>query len=116
MLETAPAREQIAATVIAAVAEVMRQRDLDPAGIDTEAKLADTLGLKSMDLAQIVLNLEDELAADPFATIPITSIRTVGDLIDAYASTLGAGGAPAPGGFDMAAEMEAARTRASRRR
>lgn len=114
MLETAAGRVDVSAAVTEAVAAVMRQRGLDAAAIEPDAKLADTLGLKSMDLAQIVLDLEDTLEADPFATIPITSIRTIGDLTRAYETTLS--GAAAASGPDLAAEMEAARSRRAGRR
>jgi acyl carrier protein len=98
------------------IAAVMTARDLDPGAIDLAAKLSETLGLRSMDLAQIVLTLEDDLNSDPFQQIPITSIRTVGDLIQAYLVTLGLSDGSAPGMQDMAAEMAAAKTRAARRR
>lgn len=116
MLEATPERDRIRATVEETIAEVMEARDLDPTLISSSAKLSETLGLRSMDLAQIVLTLEDELETDPFQTIPITSIRTVGDLTAAYLSALGQGDAPAAGAQDMAAEMEAARARRARRR
>lgn len=116
MLETVTTPEVIARRITGAIAGVMAERGLDAARIEPGAKLSDTLGLKSMDLAQIVLNLEDALETDPFQTIPITSIRTVGDLIGAYAAALGVAGAVAPGGQDMAAEMAAARARRAGRR
>ena len=116
MLEATPDRDRIRATVEETIAEVMEARDLDPSLIAPAAKLSETLGLRSMDLAQIVLTLEDELETDPFQTIPITSIRTVGDLTGAYLSALGHGDAPSAGAQDMAAEMEAARARRARRR
>jgi acyl carrier protein len=44
-----------------------------------------TLGLTSLDLAFIVAELEVELGADPFARlVPITSVRSVDDLVRAY--------------------------------
>lgn len=116
MLKALGTKEQIAQTVRGAVAQVMRERGLDTGTIADDARLSDTLGLKSMDLAQIVLTLEDEVGADPFQEIPITSIRTVGDLVQAYTVTLGLSASPAPGGQDMAAEMEAARARRTGRR
>jgi acyl carrier protein len=116
MLEIVNTPEVIARRITGAISEVMAERGLDVARIAPEAKLSDTLGLKSMDLAQIVLNLEDELETDPFQTIPITSIRTVGDLIGAYAASLGVAGATAPGGQDMEAEMAAAKARRTGRR
>jgi acyl carrier protein len=94
----------------------MTARDLDPGAIEPRAKLSETLGLRSMDLAQIVLTLEDDLNTDPFQQIPITSIRTVGDLTQAYLVSLGLSDGGAPGSQDMAAEMAAAKARMVRRR
>lgn len=116
MLKTLGSEDKVAEVVRGAVSAVMRERGLDTSRIAADAKLSDTLGLKSMDLAQIVLTLEDELGADPFREIPITSIRTVGDLTRAYTVTLGLASGAAPGGQDMTAEMEAARARRSRKR
>ena len=54
-----------------------------------ESRLVDDLGLKSLDLARVVAKLELTLGVDPFARlVPITSIRTVGDLCAAYAKCL----------------------------
>ena len=116
MLEATPERDRIRATVEETVTAVMAERDLDRSRFGPEAKLSETLGLRSMDLAQIVLTLEDELDSDPFQEIPITSIRTVGDLTAAYLSAAGLGDAPDAGAQDMAAEMAAAEARAGRRR
>jgi len=84
MLETTPTEDGVEEMVTSTIAAVMAARDLDPGGIEPLARLSETLGLRSLDLAQIVLTLEDDLNIDPFQTIPITSIRTVGDLTDAY--------------------------------
>ena len=116
MLKPAGSEEQVAAAIHATVAAVMRERGLDTGAIAADARLSETLGLKSMDLAQIVLTLEDDLGADPFREIPITSIRTVGDLVRAYTVTLGFAQGTAPGGQDMTVEMEAARARRAGRR
>jgi len=116
MLETKSGADRVAEKVNETIASVMVQRDLDIGRIADDAKLSDTLGLKSMDLAQIVLTLEDELETDPFQLIPITSIRTVGDLVAAYVGSLGLAQASSLGGQDIAAEMAAARARRSRRR
>lgn len=116
MLKALDGEAELAGTVRATVAAVMRERGLDTGPIAGDAKLSDTLGLKSMDLAQIVLTLEDALGVDPFREIPITSIRTVDDLVRAYAVTLGLDAGAAPGAQDMAAEMTAARQRRAGRR
>jgi acyl carrier protein len=116
MLETTLTRDRVEEMVKTTIAAVMTARDLDPGAIDLAAKLSETLGLRSMDLAQIVLTLEDDLDTDPFQHIPITSIRTVGDLTQAYLVTLGLSDGSLPGTQDMAAEMAAARARTARRR
>ena len=79
---------QVDEMVRATIADLLDEQGLDNPGIEDEAKLVDTLGLKSMDIAQVVLTLEDELEIDPFQEIPITSVRTVGDLIQAYQGAL----------------------------
>ena len=116
MLEATPEADRIRATVEETIAAVMAERDLDPVPIAPQAKLSETLGLRSMDLAQIVLTLEDDLDSDPFQEIPITSIRTVGDLTQAYLAAAGLAAAPDAGAQDMEAEMAAAEARAGRRR
>ncbi|QSQ20839.1 acyl carrier protein [Pyxidicoccus parkwayensis] len=53
--------------------------------IGDENRLGSELGLSSLDLAQLVATLEMRLKADPFQElVPITSVRTVADLIGAY--------------------------------
>ena len=116
MLETMLTRRRVEETVVATIAAIMTARDLDLGAIDPLAKLSETLGLRSMDLAQIVLTLEDDLNTDPFQQIPITSIRTVGDLTQAYLVALGLSDDITPGMQDMVAEMAAAKSRLARRR
>lgn len=116
MLETTLTRGRVEETVNATIESVMAARGLDPGGIKPLAKLSETLGLRSMDLAQIVLTLEDDLNTDPFQAIPITSIRTVGDLTQAYLVSLGLSEGELPGAQDMSAEMAAAKARRAHRR
>ncbi len=116
MLETTPTEGSVGEMVNSTIAAVMTARDLDPGRIEPLARLSETLGLRSLDLAQIVLTLEDDLNIDPFQRIPITSIRTVGDLTDAYLVSLGLSDRALPGAQDMAAKMAAAKVRRARRR
>ena len=114
MLDKVISETEVESAVNEVIAEVMVARGLDPNTLIAEAKLADGLGLKSMDLAEIVLTLEDRLDADPFQKIAITSIRKVEDLTGAYLAELGlAEAVEAP---DMTAEMDAARARRTGRR
>jgi acyl carrier protein len=91
---------------------------LEEGGLPAEFKNQDRLeaiGLKSLDLARLVAELEVELGFDPFAeTIPITSMRTVGDLVEAYSGT--SAGTSAAGTEDPALAAAAERARARRRR
>jgi acyl carrier protein len=116
MLETTNNHRSVKETVETTIAAVMVARSLDTSTIDPQAKLSETLGLRSMDLAQIVLTLEDDLNIDPFQQIPITSIRTVGDLTTAYLVSLGLSDDSLPGSQDMAEEMADARARIMPRR
>ncbi|NKB51775.1 MAG: hypothetical protein GKR97_06060 [Rhizobiaceae bacterium] len=96
MLAKNDAENRVTNTVLDTITDLLQEQGLDSGGVEESAKLVDTLGLKSMDIAQIVLFLEDELDADPFQEIPITSVRTVGDLINAYRVTLNPGLAADP--------------------
>ncbi|MCP3969812.1 MAG: acyl carrier protein [Rhodobacteraceae bacterium] len=73
--------------VMRVIEKVAGQRGINTARIGFDSNLID-IGLKSLDLSQIVARLEVSLAADPFLTRPITDIRTVSDLSDAYESEL----------------------------
>lgn len=72
-------------TIHASIREVAEQRGLNLPPLAKEQLLTADLGLKSLDLAHLIALLESRLEADPFsAWVPITSIRTVGDLCEAY--------------------------------
>lgn len=75
------------------LARVMREEGLEPTDITDATPLVDDLGLKSLHIARVLamLELELDLDNDPFVSgdVPITSIRTVGDLCDAYAPNPG---------------------------
>ena len=64
---------------------LLNEKDLPGKDIVPEDRLNADLGLTSLDLASLVAALEMKLKADPFQElVPITSIRTVGDLEAAY--------------------------------
>jgi hypothetical protein len=54
--------------------------------IDDSSALIDSLGFRSLHIARILAILEIEFSYDPFASgdVPITGLRTVGDLCAAY--------------------------------
>lgn len=72
------------------LARVMQEEGLESVEIADTATLVDDLGLKSLHLARVLalLEVELELDYDPFVSgdVPITGIRTVRDLCNAYAA------------------------------
>jgi acyl carrier protein len=86
--------EDLQTLVHDAVREVAQQRTPEVEGVSDGQRLTGELGLRSLDLAQLVAILELRTGLDPFAAhVAITSVRTVGDIVAAY--RLAAGGAPA---------------------
>lgn len=72
-------------TVEAALLEIVNEVAGPVEHLDEDQLLVDQLGLESLHLARLVAVLEMELDLDPFSDeVPITSVRTVGDLLQAY--------------------------------
>jgi acyl carrier protein len=109
--ETVQNLPQVVYAVIWLVAE---EESIPVDTLRDESRLVDDLGLKSLDLARVVAKLELTLGVDPFAQlVPITSIRTVGDLCAAYARCL----SPAAGNVadSPSADILAGKARAAAR-
>lgn len=67
------------------VLAIVRERSPECAKLSDSDALTTDLGLRSLDLARIVALLEMRLDGDPFAElVSITTVRTVGDIADAY--------------------------------
>lgn len=74
----------IQSTVEACVRRILGDR-ISGTALDVDTKLNAELGMDSLELAELVLELETDLGADPFVElVPITSVRTVGDIVRAY--------------------------------
>jgi hypothetical protein len=106
--------------VIAEIDQALRRvggdRALDLATIQADHALVDDLGFKSIDLARIIAILRIRLNADPFARlVPITEVRTVGDLRAAYEACL-AGNLPSPPADNAGQSRARARLDARQRR
>lgn len=75
----------IRAIVYDIVLRIVRERTPECEKVSDDDALTANLGLPSLDLARIVAQLEMRLDGDPFAElVSITSVRTVGDIVDAY--------------------------------
>jgi|TARA_B110000495_G_C22979344_1_gene575554 acyl carrier protein len=71
------------------IKELLIENEITPTQISPDKTLVDDLGLKSMDLAILVANLELDLGVEPFLEdFAITDIRTLGDLCEAFDKTL----------------------------
>ena len=85
MLNHRPNFAEISKTVRDQVGLLLDEKDPPVRQIGPDDRLSTDLGLTSLDLATLVAALEMKLEADPFQElIPITSIRTIGDLEAAY--------------------------------
>jgi len=85
MLNQVPNIAEISKAVRAQVGLLLDEKDLPMRDIAPEDRLNADLGLTSLDLASLVAALEMKLKADPFQeVVPITSVRTIGDLEAAY--------------------------------
>ncbi len=82
-------------TVRQIILEVLQQSQPDAPPVLDHQQLNADLGLRSLDLAQIVAELELELDTDPFLElVSVTDMRTVGDLCQAYRLSVGGEAAP----------------------
>jgi acyl carrier protein len=85
MLNHPPNLAEISKAVRDQVGLLLGEKDLPVKEIGSEDRLNADLGLTSLDLATLVAALEMTLKADPFQElVPITSVRTIGDLELAY--------------------------------
>jgi acyl carrier protein len=82
---TALTPAQIESLVHERIRAIMAERVSGVVALSGKEQLNATLGLSSLDLAFLVADLEARLGVDPFAKlVPITSVRTVNDLVRAY--------------------------------
>lgn len=113
MLTRLPDLADVEQIVRDTIAKVMKERGLPAREIEEGDSISATLGLRSMDLAQLVFELEMAFGTDPFEKlIPVTSVRTAGDLIRAYKLLYAA----EPGDERGSAELAEAQQESNRRR
>ena len=78
---------EIRTTIEAAVGRVLADKGLSPRPIADNDALFGQIGLDSLDLAQVVVALEQELGVDPYRQVG-RPLRTFGDLVQAYSEQL----------------------------
>jgi acyl carrier protein len=83
-------RDEILRFIERVVNDARHASDLPPLRLDATATLLDgTLGIDSLDLAALVVELQDATDFDPFAS-GLINFRTVGQLADLFARRDGA--------------------------
>jgi acyl carrier protein len=63
---------------------VFRNKGLAPPALSAETVLDGSLGLESLDFAELVLRLEQAFGKDPFSNDPLPEVQTLGDLCALY--------------------------------
>jgi len=79
-----PLNDEVHGKVIAELQEVFRNRKLAPPALGPETVLDASLGLESLDFAELVVRLEQVFGRDPFAQGAIPEIVTIRDLASLY--------------------------------
>lgn len=72
--------------IISTISDILGDDVEDDIEITVDSSLTD-IGLNSLMLARLIVNLEEEFGHDPFSdgSHSIVDVHTVGDLVDAYA-------------------------------
>jgi acyl carrier protein len=91
------------------IRDILKENGLSPTFVDSDR--LEALGLASLDLARLVAELEMEFGYDPFAHTPITSVRSIEDVVQAYVTR-----GVAPGDATVDASLDAVARRARDRR
>ena len=71
--------------VIEMIRAVFANKGQEPPRLTPETVLDLSLGLESIDFAELVVRLEREFGTDPFAEGEVPSVRTIGDLARLFA-------------------------------
>ncbi len=69
--------------VIACLGEVFKNKGQTPPALSAETGLDDSIGLESIDFAELVVRLEDAFGVDPFsegAELDVLDIKTLASL------------------------------------
>lgn len=70
--------------VIDVLNTVLENRGLEPGNLSPETRLDASLGLESLDFAEVVVRLEELTGKDPFASGSIPQVSTVSELAALY--------------------------------
>jgi acyl carrier protein len=63
---------------------VFKNKGMSPPALSAETVLDGSLGLESLDFAELVMRLEQVFGKDPFSGTTVPEVRTLGDLCLLY--------------------------------
>jgi acyl carrier protein len=71
-------------TVIGEFRTVFKNKGIDPPALSADTLLNGSLGLESLDFAEVVMRLEQVFGKDPFSNGTVPELSTLGDLCSLY--------------------------------
>src|SRR5690606_9881868 len=71
-------------TIVAVIQDILTRKGLQPTSITRDTPIDRSLGLRSIDWAEVVVRLEDEFGTDPFENGQAGALRTLDDLVRLY--------------------------------
>lgn len=83
-IDKSATEDRVVGTVISELVEIFRSRELTPPPLNANTILDASLGLESLDFAELVVRLEQAFGKDPFASGQIPEIKTIEDLAVLY--------------------------------
>lgn len=84
MTNSHASEDEVQQTVIKSIEAVFKNKGLTPPTLGPETAFDRSLGLDSLDFAEVVIRLEEQFDKDPFAQGSVWQIRTIGDLAALY--------------------------------
>jgi acyl carrier protein len=70
--------------IIKVIEMVCKNKGVEPPSLTSETVFDASLGLESLDFAEIIVRLEQEFGKDPFASGSVPQVSTIGDLVALY--------------------------------
>ena len=93
-------RKDIERAVMEAISEVFRNGGREPPPLHLHTCVDSSLGLDSLDWAEVVVRLEAKLGCDPFESSVSAEINVIEDLVRLYETVLNGGEEAASTGDD----------------
>ena len=70
--------------VIEQILEILHQKSIEPLAVNQQSPVDTSLGLDSLDFAELAVRLESVFGRDPFSEGDVPALQTVADLAALY--------------------------------